>query len=153
MRALSAQQAHCPRQERRDQKTDSIVGAGTIAGPQDSFRVGRIASGLGSEDVMRHCHREVEKHAEETKPREELNYRELAHGLRHLANRVQDLLGIESTSMAQTFFLLRARRIFLGSCDGHQHCADESNGTDPESYAHYLGNAVRCSRGWHESSQ
>src|SRR5215469_2291057 len=91
---LSADCLRQGRQEKRKHKAHQRVHAKADATPLYSTRVDRRILVSGTEHVTRHSNREVQPHAEEPKPGEQLHRSELPHGRRHVTDGLEDLAGM-----------------------------------------------------------
>src|SRR5579884_2846074 len=76
-------------QEKGEDKAHGRVHAKTDSRPLDAARVHRRSLVGSAEHIPRHSYWEIQPHAEEAQPGEQLHWRQLAHGGGHLANRVE----------------------------------------------------------------
>ena len=90
-------------------KAHSVIHAGAITGPNHAIRIGGFRSGSRTKDVVRDGHAEIEKHAEQAKPCQQLYQRELPHGLRHVGQGVQNFREVEFLRTLETLQARAAR--------------------------------------------
>ena len=90
MGELAAQPRSQAGKREREDEADRRVHGEAVAGPRDALRVGRRPR-RAAEHVAGHGHAEVEPHAEEAQPGEDLHPRQASHRLGHRQDVVKDL--------------------------------------------------------------
>ncbi len=127
-------------------KADAVIDSRADAGPHDGFVIERRVGFVRAEHIVGDGDRQVEPHAEEPQPGEELHGREAAHRERHLADGVGDVC--ERTQETRVSGLLGVERgeVFgrvLGRGeDGPEHGCEERKRAEVKRVADRDGDCV-----------